>query len=168
MNTYGRKFVTAPDWYRGKRYRGRYALEYRVIAEKMIGRPLKNNEVVHHKDGNKQNNAEENLEVLQRKIHTSLHQHGRLSRLVEVQCPTCSRTFVKRWQFTHANPNRSKKTFCSRSCMGKYWNKEDRSSFVENKIVRVFFARFDPRLHNGSAQGLEPCGGGSIPSLGAS
>lgn len=37
--------------------------EHRVVAEQMLGRPLKPGEVVHHLDGNKRNNAPENLMV---------------------------------------------------------------------------------------------------------
>ena len=38
--------------------------EHRVVAERMLGRKLKKNEVVHHIDLNKQNNDECNLVVL--------------------------------------------------------------------------------------------------------
>lgn len=37
---------------------------HRVIAEQMLGRPLAEGEVVHHRDGNKRNNDPSNLEVL--------------------------------------------------------------------------------------------------------
>ena len=49
----------------GKTYtkqRGRHT--HRVIMEQMLGRPLQPGEVVHHRDGNKRNNAPENLELL--------------------------------------------------------------------------------------------------------
>ena len=59
----------------GKAYRklkGRHV--HRTVAEKMLGRKLRPGEVVHHKDGNKQNNTPENLLVLpSQKEHAKLH-----------------------------------------------------------------------------------------------
>lgn len=59
----------------GKTYRkllGRH--EHRRIAETLMGRPLQKGEVVHHIDGNKQNNSPINLEVLpSRKDHVKKH-----------------------------------------------------------------------------------------------
>jgi hypothetical protein len=40
-----------------------YVFEHRLVVEQYLGRYLTKNEVVHHKDGNKLNNALENLEV---------------------------------------------------------------------------------------------------------
>lgn len=70
----------------GKTYRKRNGRhEHRVVAEESIGRPLAPNEVVHHADGDKQNNAPRNLTVLpsqseHAKIHDSLQ--GRRARKV--------------------------------------------------------------------------------------
>ena len=50
-----------------------YAPEQRVIAERMAKRPLKKNEEVHHKDGNKLNNKKRNLEVLTKSEHYKKH-----------------------------------------------------------------------------------------------
>lgn len=46
---------------------------HRRIAEESIGRKLGANEVVHHKDQNRQNNHPENLIVLEREAHQALH-----------------------------------------------------------------------------------------------
>lgn len=48
---------------------------HRVVAEKILGRKLKKGEVVHHKDENKLNYSEDNLEVLSsQNEHAKLHQ----------------------------------------------------------------------------------------------
>ena len=47
-----------------------------VLIEEILGRPLADNEVVHHIDGNKNNNDPENLQVMDRAEHTRLHQSG--------------------------------------------------------------------------------------------
>ena len=41
-----------------------YAYQHRIVAERLLGRRLKQGEIVHHKDGNKQNNSPENLIVV--------------------------------------------------------------------------------------------------------
>lgn len=48
--------------------------EHRLIAEEMMGRELKEDEVVHHLDENKGNNSPDNLLVLENSQHVKLHQ----------------------------------------------------------------------------------------------
>lgn len=46
---------------------------HRVVAEEMLGRALLPGEIVHHKDGDKWNNAPENLEVMTQAEHARIH-----------------------------------------------------------------------------------------------
>jgi uncharacterized C2H2 Zn-finger protein len=56
------------------RFNNTNKLVHRWIAEKNIGRKLKPDEIVHHKDGNKLNNSPENLYVFSsQKEHQKLH-----------------------------------------------------------------------------------------------
>lgn len=52
---------------------GAYAYEHDLIAEKMIGRPLTKEETVHHRNGVRDDNREENLEVKTRSDHATEH-----------------------------------------------------------------------------------------------
>lgn len=51
--------------------------EHRYIMEQYLGRKLRKDEVVHHKDGNKRNNDIENLVLMSRSEHSREHQLGR-------------------------------------------------------------------------------------------
>lgn len=55
---------------------------HRTIGERLAGRPLGRNDVVHHKDENKLNYDEHNLQVLTRAEHGRLHNRGRKRPLV--------------------------------------------------------------------------------------
>ena len=48
-------------------------LIHRSVAEKKIGRPLREHEIVHHKDGDKGNFSKKNLRVTSRAHHSKLH-----------------------------------------------------------------------------------------------
>lgn len=56
---------------------------HRYLMEQQIGRALTRNEVVHHKNGDKQDNRIENLEVMTLAEHTRLHAKGRKPTLAQ-------------------------------------------------------------------------------------
>lgn len=75
-STLGYTFLRQPD--------KTYKAEHRIVAEKIIGRKLQENEVVHHIDGNKQNNSKENLVVITRGEHAKIHRGKRQIEIFEI------------------------------------------------------------------------------------
>ena len=57
---------------------GIYVAEHRLVLEDKIGRFLTNDEVAHHKNGDKQDNRPENLELMTFSKHSSHHAKERL------------------------------------------------------------------------------------------
>lgn len=75
-----------PAWKGGRRQRsdgywmvridGADRLEHRVRMERHIGRALRDDEIVHHKDGDKSNNDPSNLEIMSQSEHARHHAPG--------------------------------------------------------------------------------------------
>lgn len=62
-----------PQGYRMGRVNRRKVLEHRYVMEQHLGRPLKPDELVHHIDGNKQNNDISNLALTSQTEHRKIH-----------------------------------------------------------------------------------------------
>ena len=62
--------------YETKTINGKERPVHILLMEEILGRPLKENEVVHHINEDKRDNRPENLQVLDRGKHTSLHKQG--------------------------------------------------------------------------------------------
>jgi hypothetical protein len=62
-----------------------YILEHRFVMAEYLKRPLETWEDIHHKDGDKENNKIENLEIVFKKPHFG-----------KVRCPFCKNEFLIR------------------------------------------------------------------------
>lgn len=80
---------------------------HRHVASLKLGRWLLPHEVVHHCDEDRQNNDEDNLEVMTRKAHSREHMK-RLGRFIEESdCANCSVTF---------SPSDQGQVYCCSEC----------------------------------------------------
>jgi hypothetical protein len=79
-----------PDGYVMVRREGRYALEHRVVMEAAVGRPLRDDETVHHLNGDRADNRLENLEL----------RSGRHGKGAAMCCAECGSTNLVPWTYT--------------------------------------------------------------------
>ena len=71
ISNYGYVLLRKPD-HPNARPDG-YILEHRYVMSQYLGRPLRDDEIVHHKDGNRLNNDISNLELMTLSEHTTIH-----------------------------------------------------------------------------------------------
>jgi hypothetical protein len=116
----GYLLVWAPDHPRA--HNGR-VFEHILVMEAKLGRALRPEEFVHHKDENKQNNHPDNLEIKDNPEHARWHMRNDPARQrkprVTLQCAQCGREYqVPQHKVNPKNPREQSK-YCSRSCRSR-------------------------------------------------
>lgn len=110
VNSNGYRLVRSPGhpnaWASG------WILEHRLVMSDHLGHPLLPSEIVHHKDGNKLNNAVANLVTMPRPDHGKEHPSARRIDRVHKACERCGNLFAKRKIADHR-----KARYCSLRCV---------------------------------------------------
>lgn len=87
-----------------------YVYEHRLVVEKRIGRLLQPGEVVHHRNEVRDDNSDDNLELLSTLDH--MRHHHRPLKMVTANCLYCGKEFTRRAGYSMRH--------CSRRCNGSH------------------------------------------------
>jgi predicted RNA-binding Zn-ribbon protein involved in translation (DUF1610 family) len=146
MALYGEKCyisIKAPEEYPGKKYNGLYCYEHQYIWWLNTGEILKENENIHHKNGNKKDNHFSNLEKVTKREHNQRHFKTGIT-YVEMKCPLCGDNFIRSKNQTHLVIKNRMATLCSRSCSAKWSNLSQQERILkieDNEIIREYKER---------------------------
>lgn len=119
------KVLSPSTRYRTTKIEGRKIHVHRMVMEQKLGRPLRTDEFVHHKNHNKLDNRPENLELMDPVSHGRLHH---LKYPLTKTCTICGREFTpfktrRKRQKTCGNPD------CKRESIGRSQRGFPRSAY---------------------------------------
>lgn len=128
-------YVWVTDWHGILGDKGARVPEHRLIAALLIGRSLKDGEMVHHLDMDRANNSPDNLVIVSPAEHGKFHRGGHVVRrtktkrqisfegntpYVKMKCPWCGSIFYKRRNATVLErDNKLHVNCCSISCSNR-------------------------------------------------
>jgi hypothetical protein len=113
---------------------GKVRTVHRFLMEQKIGRPLRKNEIVHHKNEDSRDNRIENPEITTHKKHNN-HHCGVKRELFK--CDWCKKEFPMRkkeyiWKKEHQD-----NVFCSRKCNGLFSSAPTGNGFKYKDIDKL-------------------------------
>ncbi len=110
---------------------GGYVLEHRLIASRVLGRPLVDGEIIHHLNRNPADNTNENLIICDQSYHDFLHHKMRRLGL------------APKMKKRHRSPtSKATKTKISIGLKNYYRRQYDNKNLVENPHLCLTKARF--------------------------
>jgi len=99
----------------------RTILQHREVMEVVVGRPLLESELVHHKDHDRKHNDPSNLEIKDKPTHARDHANEHPGEMFSLTCSQCGRAFERRAnQERHYRKQGKAGPFCGKSCAGKW------------------------------------------------
>lgn len=102
--------------YKWIKINGRVVREHTYLIEQKIGRRLNKNECVHHKNGIRYDNRDENLELLLRSNHTN----NKKAERIKLNCPVCNKEIlIRKRLYLLKIKEGQKQFFCSKGCFYK-------------------------------------------------
>ena len=113
--------------------KSRYIFEHRFLAEKVLGRPLKENEIAHHLDGDVSNNSLDNICVLTKAEKRALE---RSEYPILFKC-YCGNEFTRSFSKYKDSLNHYCSVDCRREARRTNWEKESEvlTLSLEPKVV---------------------------------
>jgi len=115
--------------------KGKHTLFYRALMEAHLGRPLREDEVVHHINGDPSDDRIENLEVMTNAEHTALHR----DELIAARWPHLTRGEWSSHGPCCAECGTTEKPHggrgLCRSCYHRHWRQERKSIDSDGRAV---------------------------------